>query len=197
MERNNDQEILQAISCCVKDHLQNSRKEKLSVLSTAIGVSHPTAAKILNPADKEGSGGVAIKHWFSALGYCNLLDPLIKELESKAKDWHRPLETLDPNSADEAIIKLVHLTQSFNREKSLKVNHISCILDVSFTTAKAMTSVCEHSNGVAIKSWLRLLEKMELTKDLCNIFKPTEEHTINKTINRSQRFDHKGAELVY
>jgi hypothetical protein len=197
MEQKNDQEILEAISSCVKDHIQNKMNLKLSALSGGIGVSHPTAAKILYPTEKEGSGGVAIKHWFSALGYCDLLDPFIKELEGKARDWHRPLETLNPKCADEAIHKLIHLTQSFNREKSLKVNNISCILDVSFNTAKAMTHVGENSTGVAIKSWIKLLGTMKLTDDICKIFERKNENTVNKTTNPQLTFDRRTNDLIY
>ena len=169
MEQVENQALLLAIANSVKDHIVNKLNQRPSILSTKIGVSHPTSAKILSP-DKEGSDGVAIKHWFAAMAYCGILNNFVSHLERKASRWHRPTIIYDENSPEEAVERIVHLAQSFNANTGLNTNNIGYLIGVSFTTARAMNNNCTNSGGIAIKSWLRLFERMEVLEGIENNF---------------------------
>lgn len=197
MEQVRYQGVMQTIAGCVKDHIINNLDQRLSILSTEIGVSHPTSSKILNP-EKENAGGVAIKHWLATLSYCNLLDKFLSELERQARDWHRPAPVHDSNCPEEGMQRIVHLTQSFHINNGLNVNNIGCLIGVSFTTARAMTTHCESSSGVAIKSWLTLFDKMKILNGLTETFqqlgtgsKQIEQGMTHRVQKASFSFDHR------
>lgn len=197
MEQRNENALLNIISTCVRSHLQNSDTKKASHLTLAMGVSHPTSNKILNP-EKETSGGVAVKHWLSALEFCDLVETFIGEIESKAKGWHRPIPPRDPKCSEEAIYRLTAVAKSFVENKGLNVNNISYLTNVSYNTAKAMTHYSDASGGVAIKSWLKLLDAMEVSKDLN--FRMTQkilQPELVITKKPDVAFDQRRIELVY
>lgn len=197
MEQRNENSLLNIISTCVRSHLQKNRDTKASHLTMAMGVSHPTSNKILNP-EKETAGGVALKHWLSALEFCDLVETFIGEIESKAKGWHRPIPPRDPKCAEEAIYRLTAVVKSFVENKGLNVNNISYLTQVSYNTAKAMTHYSDASGGIAIKSWLKLLDTMEVSKDLN--FRMTQKILQPELIiaNKPETtFDRRRIELVY
>jgi hypothetical protein len=161
MNNNNEKDLLIKISEFVKDHIQNKMNERLSTLSANINVSHPTSSKILNPV-RENAGGVAIKHLLATLAHCKILDEFLKEIESKAKRWHSPIEVKSSNDSDEGLQRLTWVAQSFSRNERLNVNCIGHALDVSHNTAKAMVHYSDNSGGVSVKSWLGLLRVMDV-----------------------------------
>lgn len=165
----NEKNLLIKISECVKDHIQNNMNERLSSLSIAIGVSHPTSSKILNPG-KESAGGIATKHWLSALSHCNLLNDFVKEIEEKAKDWHTSMDPLDKNCPEEGLQRLTWVARSFSRHEQLNVNCIGLLVGVTHNTAKSMVHYSDSSGGIAIKSWLNLLNLMKVDSGLELLF---------------------------
>ncbi|MFK4132062.1 hypothetical protein ACI2KR_07165 [Pseudomonas luteola] len=196
MNKYNEQDLLSTISDCVRDHIQNKMHKRLSTLSDAIGVSHPTSSKILYP-EKDNAGGVALKHWLSTLAHCDMLGTFMKEIESKAKAWHFALPPNDLNDPEEALQRLTHLANSFIKANHLNTNNLGCLLDVSHNTAKAMMFYGDSSGGVAIKSWLKLLNIMEVNKDLENTFTKNLSNDYRNEKIAPRSFDLRAHQLVY
>jgi plasmid maintenance system antidote protein VapI len=178
MNNKNEKDLLFKISEFVKDHIQNKMNERLSTLSVQIGVSHPTSSKILNPG-KENAGGVAIKYLIATLSHCNILDEFIKEIESKARKWHSPIEPINGNCPEEGLQRLTWLARSFSTNERLNVNCIGHALEVSHNTAKAMVHYSDNSGGVSVKSWLALLRVMDVDIGLSEMFTKNMSQTVD------------------